>query len=387
MKIVLLMPLSDQRGGAEQLLRNFLPHLHRYPVRWTIVFFEEGPMCAEAQRFGAETVVIPTGRLRNPLSYLRAIRQIAAVLHQTQADLVFSWMSKAHLYGSLAGWLTGVPAAWYQHDIPETPGWIDRLITALPARVILTCSAAAARAQDALRPHRATSVVHPCVDLDRFDPDRLPTPDVLRRKFGLPTNAPIVGIVSRMQRWKGIHVFVDAMKEVLHHYPTARGLIVGGRHALEPDYEAKLDAQISALGLSDRILRVGFQSSVAEWMQTMDVVVHASDREPFGMVVIEAMALAKPVVAGREGGPREIITEGEDGLLAPFGDSEALALQVVRYLDDHEFSRRTATAARRRATTFSATAYADRLVEALTVAGSPSEMTVSAASPAPRVSL
>jgi glycosyltransferase involved in cell wall biosynthesis len=104
-------------------------------------------------------------------------------------------------------------------------------------------------------------------------------------------------------------------------------------------------------------------------------------------VVIEAMALAKPVVAGREGGPREIITEGEDGLLAPFGDSEALALQVVRYLDDHEFSRRTATAARRRATTFSATAYADRLVEALTVAGSPSEMTVSAASPAPRVSL
>jgi len=97
----------------------------------------------------------------------------------------------------------------------------------------------------------------------------------------------------------------------------------------------------------------------------MDVVVHASDREPFGIVVVEAMALGKPVVAGAEGGPREIITEGVDGLLAPYEDAEALARQILRYLDDPAFARRMGEAARRRARDFSPEAFVRRMISVL----------------------
>ena len=92
---------------------------------------------------------------------------------------------------------------------------------------------------------------------------------------------------------------------------------------------------------------------------------HTSDREPFGIVVVEAMALGKPVVAGAEGGPCEIITPGVDGLLAPYEDAEALARQVLRYLDDPAFARRVGEAARRRARDFSPEAFAERVISVL----------------------
>ena len=93
----------------------------------------------------------------------------------------------------------------------------------------------------------------------------------------------------------------------------------------------------------------------------MDIIVHASDREPFGIVVIEAMALGKPVVAGAAGGPAEVITPGVDGLLAPFGDAPALAQALLRYLDDPALAARCAQGAALRARDFSASSLCCRV--------------------------
>ena len=104
----------------------------------------------------------------------------------------------------------------------------------------------------------------------------------------------------------------------------------------------------------------GPQPDVAEWMQAMDVVVHASDREPFGIVILEAMALGKPVVAGAEGGPREIVSDGVNGLLAPFGDSDALAGAILRYLGDPDLAGAVGQAAGATAAAFTVRRFADR---------------------------
>jgi glycosyltransferase involved in cell wall biosynthesis len=100
-------------------------------------------------------------------------------------------------------------------------------------------------------------------------------------------------------------------------------------------------------------------------MQAMDVVVHASDSEPFGIVIVEGMALGKPVVAGDKGGPTEIIEPGVTGLLTPYGDSAALAAAINRYLDDPAFAARIGTAARNRAQLFSVDNYARNVVAAI----------------------
>ena len=95
-----------------------------------------------------------------------------------------------------------------------------------------------------------------------------------------------------------MHVFIDAMAQVHQVRPEARAVIVGGPHETEPRYADELRARVLALGLDGVLSFAGFRSNAAEWMQAMDVFVHASDREPFGIVVIEAMALGKPVIAG-----------------------------------------------------------------------------------------
>ena len=365
MKVAILMPLAEQRGGAEQLLRLFLRHAPGAPDDWPLVFFETGPLVDEARALGFPVQVIRAGRLRQLVRYLHTVRRLARWFRQEGIALVLSWMGKAHLYGGVAARLAGVPAVWFQHGIPAQDSWMDRWITRVPAVGVLACSEAAAAAQRRLRPVRPVAVVHPAAELTAFEPDRLPAPMEARRQLGLPESGPLIGMVGRLQRWKGMHTLVQAMPRILERHPEARAVIVGGRHELEPDYEPWLRGLITRLGLQDRVWLAGFQKDIPLWMQAMDVVVHASDREPFGIVVVEAMALGKPVVAGAEGGPREIITEGVDGLLAPYEDAETLARQILRYLDDPAFARRVGEAARHRARDFSPEAFAQRVLDVL----------------------
>ncbi len=367
------MPLAAQRGGAEQLLRLFLRHAPGVPDDWPLVFFEAGPLVEEARALGFPVQVIRAGRLRQPVRYLQTVRRLVRWFRQERITLVLSWMSKAHLYGGMAARLAGIPAVWFQHGIPTRDSWMDRWITRVPAAGVLACSGAAAEAQRRLHPVRPVAVVHPAADLTAFMPERLPTPAEARRQLGLPENGPLIGMVGRLQRWKGMHTLVQAMPRILARHPGARAVIVGGCHELEPDYESWLRDQIARLGLQERVRLVGFQTDIPLWMQAMDVIVHASDREPFGIVVVEAMALGKPVVAGAEGGPREIITPGVDGLLAPYEDAEALARQVLRYLDDPALARRVGEAARRRARDFTPEAFARRIGESLHRLGQPSD--------------
>jgi len=175
----------------------------------------------------------------------------------------------------------------------------------------------------------------------------------------------LIGIVGRLQRWKGIHVLVDALPLVRARHPEAQLVIVGGAHEPEPDYPAALMAQVAHFGLEGAVTFAGFQADAPRWMQAMDIIVHASDREPFGIVVIEAMALGKPVVAGADGGPAEVITPGVDGLLAPFGDAAALAEALLKYLDDPALAARCAEGAARRARDFSASRYARAVTDAV----------------------
>lgn len=366
----LVMPLAEQRGGAEMLLRHLVAN-RPDELELKIWFLEEGPLVQECRARGVEVEVIHAGRLRDVRAWRHTIDQLARAFGQSELDWVFSWMSKAHLYAGPAARRAGLPCGWYQHGLPLRTAWLDRLITFVPADLVLACSERAASMQRELWPRRRTQTLYPCVDLGRYRPERLPAPQEARAQLGLPKEGALVGMVARLQRWKGVHVLVRAMRRVVDRFPDAHCVVVGGEHPYEADYRSWLLEERARLGLTDRVRFVGFQDEVPLWMQAMDVVVHASDAEPFGMVLVEAMALGKPLVAGAAGGPREIITPGEDGLLAPFEDDRMLARQIVRYLEDEAYARQVGEAARDRARHFGAASYGRRFVgaieEALTV--------------------
>ncbi len=364
MRIVIVMPLGRQLGGGELMLQQLLRQPHDADVAFTVIFLRDGPMVADARALGHDVRVVEAGRFREPLKRLGAIRRIVAIAREVRADVLFAWMVAAQPMVGLASWMSGIPAVWYQVGLPGGD-WLDRIATALPARGVIVLSKAGAEAQAALRPSRPQRLVYPGVSLEAYDPDRLPSPAALRSELGLPAQGPLIGLVGRLQRWKGMHVAIDAMPAVLTRHPDAHLVIVGGAHETEPAYPDELARQIARLGLSSQVTLAGFRTGIPKWMQAMDVVVHASDREPFGIVVIEAMALGKPVVAGDAGGPAEVITPGEDGLLAPYGDAPALAAAIGRFLDDPALAARCGAKARVRARDFDEPRYARAVVRAV----------------------
>jgi glycosyltransferase involved in cell wall biosynthesis len=358
------MPLGTALGGGEEMLRQLLVHGRGQDVEWIVVFLRDGPMVAEMRALGLDVRVVEAGRFRNVPARLRAIGKIARLAQAGGADLILGWMVAGQLTAGAAALLAGVPCVWFQVGTPR-PDWLDRAATLLPARGVIVLSRAAAAAQARVWPRRRQWLVYPGASLDAFDPKRLPAPADARSKLGLPAGGPLVGMVGRLQRWKGMHVFIAAMSRAHAERPDVRAVIVGAPHETEPGYADELRAQAHALGLDGVVTFAGFQSNVPEWMQAMDVFVHASDREPFGIVVIEAMALGKPVIAGDAGGPAEVVTDGEDGLLVPYGDDRSLARAILRYLDDHALAARLGAAARVRAAIFDDRTYAANVIAAL----------------------
>jgi glycosyltransferase involved in cell wall biosynthesis len=364
-RIAIIMPLGEQRGGGELMLWDLLLEGRTGGVEWLVIFLEDGPLVEKIKALGIDTHIVPSGRMRQPHLLLSAAVKIALIARNEKADIIFGWMWKAHLYGGVAAMMAGLPALWYQLEEPADRNFMKRITNMIPARAVLTLSKAGQEAQMKIWPHRPTSLVYPGVRLDCFNPAILPSPSEARHKLGLPLDGSLIGIVGRLQRWKGIHVLVEAMPKLLQKYPHTHCVVVGGKHNPEPDYPTFLEQLIADLGLSDRIIMAGLQQNVSEWMQAMDIFVHASDNEPFGIVTIEAMALGKPVVAAANGGPTEIITNRENGLLAPYGDAEAFASAILCYLDNPEFANSVGAAGQKRAGDFSTQRYAQNFITAV----------------------
>jgi glycosyltransferase involved in cell wall biosynthesis len=359
------MPLADQRGGAESALLQLVHHGRGLGFDWRIVFLEDGPMVAECRAAGAPATVVRAGRLREIHRYAGSVTRLGREFRREPPDVVVGWMTKAQLYAGPAARLAGAPAVWCQHGMASSRSGLDRAATALPARGVVAVSQAAGRNQRVLRPHRPVKVVYPGVDLERFDQGRLPPPADARARLALPAEGGLVGIVARLQRWKGVHVLIEALPHVMRRHPDLHCVVVGGAHELEPDYEPYLRRTVADLGLEERVIFAGRQPEVALWLQAMDVVVHASADEPFGLTIVEAMALGKPVVAAASGGPLEIVGDSIDGLLVPHGDAQALASAVIRLLGDTELAGRLGKAAQQRASEFSSRRYAVRFAEAV----------------------
>jgi glycosyltransferase involved in cell wall biosynthesis len=169
------------------------------------------------------------------------------------------------------------------------------------------------------------------VDPRRFDP-ALVSPErlaALRIAWGLPEGRPIIMLPARVTRWKGQMVLVEAMARLPG---DSLALLVGDAEE-RPAFKAELLGRIASLGLQDRVRLVGHATDMPAALLLADVVIHAStDAEAFGRTVIEAQAMARPVIASDLGAPRETVAEGITGWRIPPGDAAALADAIGKAL-------------------------------------------------------
>ncbi len=173
------------------------------------------------------------------------------------------------------------------------------------------------------------SIVYDGIDFNSLDIDA--NGAAFRRNYGIPDTAFAVGLVGLLIPWKGQEIFFDAAKLLQQKIPQLKMVVVGGTPNDYLPYEALLRQRIDAEQLSNLIILTGHVSAMAEMYKGLDVVVSASTQpEPFGVVVVEAMAMKRPVIAPNHGGAAEIIESNATGLLFDPGDAQSLAQAIEK---------------------------------------------------------
>jgi glycosyltransferase involved in cell wall biosynthesis len=175
-------------------------------------------------------------------------------------------------------------------------------------------------------PSKVTTILN---GIRPLDPALFSSPEQVRAELGIDRHTPLIVCAARLEREKDVCSLIDAMMEVKAAYPDVRCVVAG-----QGAQKEMLTAQIEAAGLKGTVQLLGFRTDAQALIQAGDVFVLPSLAEPFGLVILEAMALGRPVIATNAGGPPEIVEDGVTGLLVPPSDPPALAAAILRLLAD-----------------------------------------------------
>lgn len=345
---------GDLGGGELRMLEHLT--LTRLPrERLSVVLFERGPFRERIEALSISTEEIPWSLATpRPLKWFgsaRAAVQFAHHLRRCQAKIVFcNTYNDLRLAGRVARTLR-LPVIWRSHaDVfPSFPRISRRqqqaivaLIKRTVSRVLTTTEYDRKLILAAGVPAEKVHVVPLGVDLQAYAAAKAEGLK-LRQELGIPPSVPLIGFVARMVPQKGHTLFFEALARVIAQRPEVRVLVVGdvAVDGTDPDgFRRMLKARVEELSLSKVVTFTGFRDDISAVMNTIDLFVHASLREPFGSVIVEAMAAGTPVIASKTLGPQEIIEDGITGLLTPPGDVEALAVSILRLLEDRNLTRR-----------------------------------------------
>jgi glycosyltransferase involved in cell wall biosynthesis len=320
---VLQLLATGGSGGAQESYTGLLLRLDRTAYEVRALSLSSGSAVQRLRRLGLEVDVI------DEADDEAAVRELTAYLVRNEIDLLHAHMYRAEVIGARAAIAAGtaVVIATVHSSRVRSPEDVAALAALTPVmdRLIMPSSSIAAKVRAEGRGVASFSVIPNGVDLARFD---LPVAAcALRREFGIPGGAPLLGVVARLEPEKGHRYLVEAMPAILRGAPETWLVIVG-----EGSLDGELRSQTASLPgpAPDQIVFTGRREEVAAVTAEIDVSVLPSLREAQGISILEAMARRKPVVASAVGGIPEVLTNGLDGLLVPPADPASLAEACIR---------------------------------------------------------
>ena len=301
---------------------------------------------------------------RSRAGYPAASVSLARALRRRRTGIVQTHLVDGSLVGLTAARLARTPVAvmtaHHSHEVPfhgRKLVWAERLCTGplcdhiiAPSHDLLHTLTRVARV-----PPEKIEVVHHGFDLERLDPRHV-DPARVRRELGLEGKL-VFGAIGRLYALKNYPALIEAFASALAGVDEARLLIVGAGDA------TTLAARAHELRLDDRVLLCGPRHDIPDVLAAVDVFVHPAVAESFGMVIVEAMAMGRPVLSTPVGVAPEVITAGETGLLSSSPDASALAAGLGQMLALRRSWPEMGRRARHRIQAFTAASMAERYQE------------------------
>ncbi len=354
---VLFVDHTSKLSGAEIALYNLIVTLDNTKYLPIVVLFTDGDFAEKLRSAGVEVHILSVQnnivntrkekiglrsltRWSDLSAFLSTTRDLSRLISKLNPDIVHTNSLKSDVIGGFASKIARKRLVWHIHD-NITPEYLPKFAVAaikvlarlLPNVVIANSHATLSTLN--LPSSKASDVIYCGVHIEPLPPER-------------GWHSPIrIGIVGRIARWKGQHVFLEAASRVHARFPDTEFVIIGSSLFGEESYQEELNEIAARNGMYSYLKYEGFRTDISTAISELDILVHASILpEPFGQVIVEGLAGGKPVVATAGGGVLEIITNGETGYLVPMNDIDAMVSSICDILEFPEKSKNMATRGR-----------------------------------------
>ncbi|MGH2566922.1 MAG: glycosyltransferase family 4 protein [Bacteroidota bacterium] len=361
MHTILYVSTHTEMGGAQHSFLDVIRTVDTARFRPVAVVNNRGELFQRLEQLKVDTEVIPFTtplpfiQILNPLVWLRniiALVRMSSLASRRSVSLIHCNDGAALYFIGLAKILHGVPVLfhvrWFEEGVRKAlvffavRRWVDRIVT--------NSAAVRTYVQQALPGSRIdVSVVYNAVDTNIFHP--LLPKNGLRDELRLPDRQQIVGMVGRFVSWKNHALFIRMARRFRDGGNAVAFCLIGAAQfkRYTPNAERLRQSLLELIrqeGLEGEVYFLGYRADIERAVAGLDVLVCPSENEPFGRVVIEAMACGVPVVAANSGGIPEIITHGVDGLLVPVNDEAALVDCLKQLIADRALRQRLSAAGR-----------------------------------------
>jgi len=317
-------------------------------------------MVREAEREGIRIITVPGLVRRIHLFYdLKAFFALIKILRYEHPDIVHTHTSKAGIMGRWAAFLTGIPVIihtphghvfWGYFGRCKTLFYIilEKLTACITDKIIaLTEQEKKDHLHFLIASEDKFSVVHSGINLDRFS-NLSVDPAVMKRELEIPEGNLVVGTAGRLTPVKGQRYLIEAARKIVDVKPDTTFVFLGDGELLN-----ELKNMAFRLGIRENVKFLGWRPDVAEVMSTFDIFVLPSLNEGMGRVLVEAMAMGKPIVASDVGGIADLVVDGKNGFLVPAADVEIMVVRINDLLESAEKRKKMGENGKSRAANYS----------------------------------
>lgn len=326
---------TTKPGGGEKVLLDLVQLIDKDKFEVFVLLPDTGWLYSQLINLTSVNLSVVNGKGRFSIKYLLRLTRF---IRKHDIEIIHSHLLGVSLYSCMAGFLANKRVVCTIHGAVDSHHSMSKLklfiISLLATKIIFV--------SDSLRRYFLDNffltsdkciTIYNGVNISNSTKER---DDTLKKELDLPKESILIGLVGNITPSKGYDILIKAAKIIIEEYPTALFLIAGDRRGTL--YNSLLEIR-TQYQLETNIRFLGFVEEVRHFLENLDIFVLSSISEGFSLSTVEAMSVGLPVVVTKCGGPEEIVTNNENGIIVSLGDEKALATGVIRLLNNRKLRK------------------------------------------------